>query len=126
MKLRTFDELIETDLKGDLADPDFAVGYLQACLNEAQESGDVGVFLVGLRDVITAKESVARVAEQVGKTRSSFYKSLSGQGNPQFATVLHTLPVLGVKLQVVPSTPTNDKRIKRRTVRGRTKTALNL
>ena len=102
MKLRTFDELVTTDLQGDLSDPGFAAGYLQACLDEAQAGGDMGVFLLALRDVITAMESVAGVAKRVGKTRASFYKSLSGTGNPQFATVLHTLPALGIKLQLVP------------------------
>ncbi len=102
MKLRTFEELVETDLRGDLSDPDFAAGYLQACLEEAQAGGDIGVFLLALRDVITATESVADVARRVGRTRASFYKSLSGKGNPQFVTVLQTLPALGIRVQLVP------------------------
>ena len=102
MKLRTFDSLIETDLKEDLSDPEFAVGYLQACLDEAQANDDVGVFLVALLDVARARGSVASVAQRAGKTRASFYKSLSSKGNPQFATVVRALPLLGMKLQVVP------------------------
>ncbi len=101
MKLRTFDELVTTDLRDDLRDSDFAAGYLQACLDEAQVSGNIGVFLLALRDVITANESVGGMAERVGKTRASFYKSLSAKGNPQFATILHTLPALGMRLQLV-------------------------
>ena len=100
MKLRTFDDLIETDLKDDLSDPEFALGYLQACLEEAQTSDDMGVFLIALLDVAKARGSVASVAERAGKTRASFYKSLSEKGNPEFATIARTLPLLGMKFQV--------------------------
>ena len=101
MRLRTFDEVLESDLGSDLRDPEFAVGYLQAALDEAEQGEDIGVFLLALRDVVRAQGTVAEVAEQVGRTRASFYKSLSESGNPQFATVLHILPALGMKLQVV-------------------------
>ena len=101
MKLRTIEEVIDTDFREDLADPAFAVGYLQASLEEAQAHGDFGVFLMAVRDVAKARDSVARVAAHVGKTRSSFYKSLSHSGNPEFATVALTLPALGFRLQVV-------------------------
>ena len=110
MKLRTFDEYVETDLRDDLNDPEFALGYLQACLEEAQSVGDTGIFLIALRDVARAQESVAVVAERAGKTRTSFYKSLSGAGNPEFATVLRALPTLGMKLQVVPNIPKPRRR----------------
>ena len=111
MKLRTFDELLETDLQSDLSDPSFAAGYLQACLEEAQASGDMGVFLLALRDVVTATHSVAKVAKQAGKTRASFYKSFGSKGNPQFATVLQMLPALGIKLQFVPDNVAKQKQV---------------
>ncbi len=64
MKLRTFDELIETDLRDDLSDPEFASGYLQLCLEEAQAHDNIGIFLLALRDVAKACKAVAVVTEQ--------------------------------------------------------------
>ena len=101
MKLRTLDDVIATDFRGDLADPEFALGYLQTSLDEAQSQDDIGTFLVALLDVTKARESVASVANRAGKTRASFYKSLSSTGNPEFATVVRALPALGMRLQVV-------------------------
>lgn len=101
MKLRTFEDLITTDLKDDLSDPEFAVGYLQASLEEAQAEGDLGVFLVALRDVAMAQESMANVAKSAGVSRASFYKTLSSKGNPEFNTIVRVLSPLGMKLQVV-------------------------
>ena len=105
MRLRTFDDLVVTDLRDDFSNPEFAQGYLQACLEEAQAHDDIGIFLIGLMDVTRARDSVAGVAEQAGKTRASFYKSLSGTGNPAFATIFRTLPALGLKFHLVAAEP---------------------
>ena len=106
VKLRTFDDLVTTDLQADLSDPEFATGYLPFCLEEAQASGDGGVFLLALRDVVTAAESVAGAIQRVGKTRPSFDKSLSSKGNPQLASILRTLAAPGLRLQLVPEKET--------------------
>ena len=50
------------------------------------------------------KFSMTRIARETGLGRESLYKSLSNQGNPEFATVLKVLQALGLRLQVVPIT----------------------
>ncbi|WP_287731161.1 addiction module antidote protein [Microcystis sp. M090S1] len=45
---------------------------------------------------------MTRIARETGLGRESLYKSLSNQGNPEFATVLKVLQALGLRLQVVP------------------------
>ncbi len=79
-------------------------------MDEAQANDDIGVFLMALLDVAKARGSVASVAERAGKTRSSFYKSLSRTGNPEFATVARTLPSLGMKLQIVSAKDQTEER----------------
>jgi probable addiction module antidote protein len=37
--------------------------------------------------------------EQTGLARSSLYKALSPNGNPEFATILKVIKVLGLKLR---------------------------
>jgi probable addiction module antidote protein len=64
--------------------------YLEAALFE----GDPSLVVAALGDI----------ARETGLGRESLYKSLSNQGNPEFATVLKVLPALGLRLQVVPIT----------------------
>jgi probable addiction module antidote protein len=64
--------------------------YLEAALEEGDPS------LVGA--------ALGDIARRTGLGRESLYKSLSNQGNPEFATVLKVLQALGLRLQVVPIT----------------------
>ena len=42
---------------------------------------------------------MAVVAQETGLGRESLYKSLSAEGNPEFATVLKVVRALGLQLQ---------------------------
>ena len=50
-----------------------------------------------LGDVARAK-GMTKVAAETGLGRESFYKVLSPEGNPEFATVLKVLRALGLRL----------------------------
>jgi len=67
---------------------------IAAYLEAALEDGDPSLVVAALGDI----------ARETGLGRESLYKSLSNQGNPEFATVLKVLPALGLRLQVVPIT----------------------
>lgn len=56
MKLKTLNEFIAVDLRDDLRNPDFALGYLQACFDEAKVSGNPDVFFAAVQDVARANE----------------------------------------------------------------------
>ena len=71
-------------------------------LNLALEDGDLPLIMVTLGDVARAKK-MASVAQTSGLARESLYKSLSVNGNPEFATVLKVIRALGLQLQVVPA-----------------------
>jgi probable addiction module antidote protein len=45
---------------------------------------------------------MTQIAREAGLGRESLYKALSLEGNPEFATVLKVLQVLGLRLHVVP------------------------
>ena len=51
-----------------------------------------------LGDIAHARR-MAIVAQETGLGRESLYKSLSPDGNPEFATVLKVLRALGLRLQ---------------------------
>ena len=72
---------------------------MAAYLNVALDEGDLGLILAALGDIARAQR-MARVAQETGLGRESLYKSLSANGNPEFATVLKVMRSLGLRLQV--------------------------
>ena len=60
--------------------------YLNACIEESD--GDA-TFIVGALGSIARAQGMARVARSAGLSRESLFKALSGERNPDFATVLN-------------------------------------
>ena len=71
---------------------------MAAYLNVALEDGDIGLIMAALGDIARARK-IAVVAQETGLGRESLYKSLSTNGNPEFATVLKVVRSLGLRLQ---------------------------
>ncbi len=71
---------------------------MAAYLNVALEDGDLGLIMATLGDIARARR-MAVVAQETGLGRESLYKSLSTDGNPEFATVLKVVSALGLRLQ---------------------------
>ena len=69
-----------------------------AYLNVALEEGDPSLIMAVLGDITRARRMGA-VAQDTGLDRESLYKSLSANGNPEFATVLKVVHALGFRLQ---------------------------
>lgn len=74
-----------------------AAGYLNAAL----EGGDISVFLLALQNVIKAQGGVSQLAEKTHKTRTSLYKALSENGNPDLKNTNEILSAIGMHLTVV-------------------------
>jgi probable addiction module antidote protein len=81
----------------DAADHLESVEVMAAYLEAALEEGDPALFAAALGDVAWAK-GMSKIASATGLGRESLYKSLSPDGNPEFATVLKVLDSIGVKL----------------------------
>ena len=71
---------------------------MAAYLNVALEDDDLGLIMATLGDIARARR-MAVVAQETGLGRESLYKSLSTDGNPEFATVLKVVSALGLRLQ---------------------------
>jgi probable addiction module antidote protein len=76
-------------------DKDIA-NYLEAVF----EDGDPALITHALGVVARAK-GMSQIAQAAGLGRESFYKALSPDGNPEFATVLKVMRALGLRLKVV-------------------------
>ena len=73
---------------------------MAAYLNAALEEGDLSLIMAALGDIARARR-MATVAQETGLGRESLYKSLSAEGNPEFATVLRVMCSLGLRFQAV-------------------------
>lgn len=76
-----------------LATPAHVAGYLEA----AFEDGDPSVICAALGDVARAR-GMTDIARETGLSRESLYRALSPEGQPEFATILKVLRVLGLRI----------------------------
>ncbi len=79
-----------------LADPQEALAYLNAALEDSQ-----GAFLKALQNVAQAHQ-VSQVAREAGVQRETLYRSLSENGNPTLETLTSVLSALGMELSIIP------------------------
>jgi len=76
------------------------VMYLQACMEEA---GDDAAFIAKALGNIARAKGMSQLAKDTGLGRESLYKTLSGQGNPSFGTILKVVRALGMELHPQPA-----------------------
>lgn len=88
-------ETLPYDSADYLQAPEDIAAYLEA----AFEDGDPAMIAHAL-GVVARAEGMSEVARRAGLTRASLYKALSGDGHPEFATVLKVLRALGLKMRV--------------------------
>ncbi len=69
--------------------------YLEACFEEA--NGDASFIAKAIGDIARAK-GMSQVARDAGLSGESLYKALSGNRNPNFATIIKVISALGLKL----------------------------
>ncbi len=80
-----------------LHDPEEAIAYLNAALDEA----DPDVFLVALSDVARAQEGgLGALAERTSLNREHLYRMLSDRGNPELRSLETLLDAMGLKLAI--------------------------
>jgi len=89
VKLRQWDSAEHLQTAADI------VAYLDACLEEA---GDDPAFIAHALGNIARARGMSQVARDTGLARESLYKALSGEGNPEFGTILKVMKALGLRL----------------------------
>lgn len=81
-----------------LKDPEEAIGYLKACLEETDMPD---LFLAALKDIAEARGiGMAKLAQDAHLNRENLYKILSKEGNPELGSLYAILDALGLKLSV--------------------------
>jgi probable addiction module antidote protein len=69
--------------------------YLEACLDEA---GDDPAFIAKALGTIARARGMTQIARDTGLSCESLYRALSGEGNPEFGTILKVVKALGLRL----------------------------
>jgi probable addiction module antidote protein/putative addiction module killer protein len=77
--------------------PEFAVEYLRAAL---EEGDDPRILLIALRRIAESRGGVAKVAKEAGIERESLYRALSAKGNPRLSTLVAVIKAVGLRLTV--------------------------
>ena len=90
MPKRTTD--FREELLADLTDPQEAVHYLNAAIEDSDQMA-----LVALRDIAEARQ-MARVAEEAGVAREALYRMLRMTGNPTYSNFMGILSALGLRI----------------------------
>ena len=84
------------DLIKRLKNHKYALGYLNACL----EDGDEGVFLLGLRHVAEAHGGIRGLSKKAKLNREHLFRMLSKQGNPRLSNLQSLVSVFGWKISL--------------------------
>lgn len=77
---------------------------LAAYIADATESGDAQELAHALGVVARAK-GMTDLSRQTGLPRQTLYKALSGDGNPELATIAKVADALGYRLSLVAKSP---------------------
>ena len=85
------------DIAEYLKTEDEIQGFLDACLEDA---GDDPKFITHALGIAARARSMTSVSKKSGLTRTSLYKSLSGNTNPSLDTFLKVVKALGFKIQL--------------------------
>mgnify|MGYP000867222863 FL=1 len=56
-------------------------------------------FIAQCLGTVARARNMSQLARDVGMSRAALYKALSGQGNPEFGTIMKVLHALGIKLK---------------------------
>jgi len=83
------------DVTEHLGSDEEIAAYLEAAL----EDGDPALITATLGDIARAK-GMTEIARSAGVGRQNLYKALSGDGRPEFSTVIKVIHAMGLSLSV--------------------------
>lgn len=86
----------QKDLLKSLQDPDDAVEYLNAALDDDEPE----VFLLALKDVVDSYGGMSKLATSTSLNMENLYRMSSSKGNPELKSLRTLLLAMGMQLTV--------------------------
>ncbi|MCY1665241.1 addiction module antidote protein [Rhizobium sp. SL86] len=65
------------------------------------EEGDPATIAAAIGEVARAR-GMSQIAKDAGLSRENLYRALSGDGNPEFGTVIKVIKAMGFDLKIAP------------------------
>lgn len=65
------------------------------------EAGDAATIAAAIGEVARVK-GISQIAKDSGLSRENLYRALSGDGNPEFGTIMRIIRAIGFDLRVAP------------------------
>lgn len=96
---RTFQEMKVSHFRNH---PEDLSSYLAISFEESKKDGDWSTFLVALRTAVETKGSMTDLANALGRSRPSLYKTLNENATPQLESIEAILEHLGCELSIRP------------------------
>ena len=76
--------------------------YLEACFDEA---GNDASFIAHALGVVARASGMTQLSKDTGLARESLSRALSGEGNPEFSTILKVMKALNLSMSISIATP---------------------
>jgi len=78
-------------------------------IEDFEQERNIDAFLLALRTIVEAKDSIASLAKKTHLSRQALYKVLSPKGNPRLDTIWAILNALGYSLSIKPIASTRKR-----------------
>lgn len=92
----------EERLIESLKDPLEARAYLEAALEEYEETRETAPLLLALKDVAKAQGGVGALSRRAGLNREHLYRVLSSKSQPRLDKMLAIVSALGFRIRLEP------------------------
>lgn len=101
-KLSGFPDFHDVMMQSFRDHPEDLDTYLQVAIEDYENERNLEAFLLTLRTIVEAKESMTSLANKTNLSRQALYKALSSKGNPRLDTIWSILNALGYRLCIKP------------------------
>ncbi len=92
----------EEGLLESLKDPLEAQAYLEAALEEYEQTGETDPLLLALKDVAKAQGGIGALSQRAGLNREHLYRVLSSKSQPRLDKLLAIVSGLGFRIRLEP------------------------
>ena len=92
----------EDRLLESLKDPLEAQAYLEAALEEYEQTGETDPLLLALKDVAKAQGGIGALSQRAGLNREHLYMVLSSKSQPRLDKLLAIVSGLGFRIRLEP------------------------
>lgn len=97
LNLQNWDDFMQDKLSKN---PEDIMLYLDVCLEEFENDGDIDALLLAIKRVAEVKGGITELAQKTNLSRQNLYKIFSHKVNPRFDNIVKILNALGYRFTI--------------------------